>query len=243
VVFIYDNFEKEFEMVFNIDELKDKNELRNKELPIIQHKEDGRMRFCGEFLSYIFYSDTSSLKTKLYDNKDESNNYGTIVYFEGDLDDGLPNVQGKLIWDDGRLLYEGEFKNGQVTGFGKAYFVNGGISEEGYRLNGELDGECICYHENGSIRYKGNMKNGISHGYGVSYYEDGKLEYKGECDDGWAEDGIIRYTEDGVGFKRNEKGSFIVDDCGNIIETITAEKYDELLDKYNKWFSEIYFAR
>lgn len=221
-------------MVIKFDIEKIKNEGKRKELPLIIENQ-GKYRFTGEFTCVIRY-DTEELNREVsplevYDNKEESTRYGTIVYYVGDMNDGLPDGKGKLIWEDGEFLYEGEFDKGKITGVGKGYFANGKISEEGCWLNGQLHGEGKRYYENGQVQYQGSIKEGRPEGYGSEYYPNGRLRYEGMWEDGWNIGSLIKYSKNGISFISESEKVYFVDPKGNKIREISKKEIDELTNR------------
>ena len=197
-------------------------------------KKNGKIRFAGELRCPIRASLNDINQMDDYNNKYESNIYDIEVYYEGNIVDGLPEGNGRLVWDDGLMLYEGQFKKGRVDGFGRSYCFNGKISSEGYRTNGVANGKFVAYYEDGQVRFKGEKKDGSPIGYCEFYHADGCPMYKGIFDEhGWSED-ILNYITEDIIYKDIEDEMFLVNEDGTIIRELTFDEYYELMEKYNR---------
>jgi antitoxin component YwqK of YwqJK toxin-antitoxin module len=193
---------------------------------------DGKVRFTGELITPIEYTSQKAFCYRGYDNKEESNEYDVKVYYEGEMLNGLPQGNGRLMWEDGILLFEGEFKFGKIIGYGQSYFCNGNVSSEGYWFDGIPHGEFTQYYENGQIQFKGIMKDGAEI-VGESFYNDGRIHYKGKyAKDGYAIEGLIHYLSDDIGYKFNDKGIYIVDTNGNIKRKLNENQFKAFKELY-----------
>ncbi|KAL3313768.1 Alsin [Cichlidogyrus casuarinus] len=85
-------------------------------------------------------------------------------HYRGNLENGLPNGTGELVWQRSGQRYCGEFKNGHRDGTGTMYYS-----------------ECSCY--------KGAWRDGQQHGFGIMKFStelvyEGFWEYGKPCGEG-----------------------------------------------------------
>lgn len=94
------------------------------------------------------------------------------------------SVYGKIVSDNGTLLYEGFTLLGKPYGSGTAYFSNGRIYQEGvFGIKGLLCGR--EYYPSGKLRFEGILKLCKAYSpnypaYGNCYDQEGELYYSGE---------------------------------------------------------------
>ena len=102
-------------------------------------------------------------------------------------DSRIENWTGRVIvYSDKKKtvpMYEGKLEDGLLENQGKEYDRNGVLSYDGNFLHGERSGQGIAYH-NGLISYKGNFEGGVASGNGISYNSDGEMTYQGEFAEG-----------------------------------------------------------
>ena len=112
--------------------------------------------------------------------------------YTGEVLDGLPHGEGKMICKDGSV-YEGEWKNGSLHGHGRAKcYEEKGMLSSGpwYDYAGTFEGE----FENGDFKhgkwsernanYEGDFVDGLYDGYGVKKWNCGVHYYKGQWKEG-----------------------------------------------------------
>ncbi len=148
----------------------------------------------------------------------------TIPLYEGRLEDGVLQGQGKAYDEDGNVAYEGGFTNGERDGRGAAY-EGGVLVYEGQFSQGVYEGSGVGYQDgmavyegqfsqglyegsgtsfsNGVVVYEGQFSGGVREGNGT-LYQDGVLCYKGQFHDGLYEGQGKRYTNG----KLSYEGSF-----------------------------------
>ena len=119
-----------------------------------------------------------------YKSGDDKNN----IKYEGEIENGLPNGQGKITGPDGSE-YEGEFKDGRQNGQGKFVIFKGGeilLKYFGEFKNDFPNGQgTTTLFSGGEIveKYIGEHKNNRYHGQGSKTNKDGST-YIGEFKDG-----------------------------------------------------------
>ncbi|KAG9150668.1 hypothetical protein Leryth_008137 [Lithospermum erythrorhizon] len=96
--------------------------------------------------------------------------------YTGQWGDGLPNGNGKYLWNDG-CMYVGDWENGKKNGRGKFSWPSG-ATYEGQFKNGYMDGEGI-YIGPSNDTYKGSWVYNMKQGKGTMSYENGD-HYAGE---------------------------------------------------------------
>ena len=108
-------------------------------------------------------------------------NINEKIKFQGLFDKFNEKQIGKLIFDDGKIIYEGEFYKGKFAGKGELRYSNGdkyiGSFKEGLR-----NGEGILYFKEGDI-YEGNFLKGNFEGEGKLIIKD-VSEYRGNFKNG-----------------------------------------------------------
>ncbi len=99
-----------------------------------------------------------------------------LYQFEGELQDGRIEGNGKwLILSDGNY-YEGAFKNGRLHGLGH-YYNDDGDHYEGFYENGLKSGWGTYWYppESLKLKYEGQWKNNLENGEGRIFYRNGKI--------------------------------------------------------------------
>ncbi len=128
----------------------------------------------------------------------------TLPLYEGRLEDGVLQGEGKQYDEQGILTFEGQFQNGVRAGIGKEYedgvlvyegqFADGLYSGRGRRYDDGLlvyDGQYDAglrtgsgtAYKNGKLLYDGQFQNDLYEGRG-KLYQDGALCYDGDFHDG-----------------------------------------------------------
>jgi antitoxin component YwqK of YwqJK toxin-antitoxin module len=123
------------------------------------------LRFVGEATGRKVVWDANMKAVYLYDASTEGKLYyedGKLMY-EGQLKDGKMNGKGKLYRNDGSLWYDAEFQNNVLTGWGTMYF-------NGYMFEEDRTGEIIV----------GQFTNGLPNGEIRKYDDSGLLKYEGQ---------------------------------------------------------------
>lgn len=120
----------------------------------------------------------------------------TIPLYEGRLEDGLLQGQGKEYDETGLLTYEGAFVDGQHEGKGTAYEA-GILLYEGDFAAGVYEGQGTLYQD-GVLLYEGSFSGGVQSGEGTEYYGSGSVRYKGVFADGLYEGQGTEYDEQGA---------------------------------------------
>lgn len=110
-------------------------------------------------------------------------------------------------------LYEGKLEEGKLEDQGKEYDKNGILSYEGTFLHGKRSGQGTSYR-NGVISYKGEFDAGVPSGTGTSYDKEGDMVVQGEFADGLPEGtgkeykkGTLLYQGGFSAGKHNGKGT------------------------------------
>ena len=93
-------------------------------------------------------------------------------------------VWGKILDDDGHLIYEGHMVDDMAFGSGTSYYPDGHICQEGLFGSKGL----ICgrdYYNNGQVRFEGTFQYNSGYGpnwpiFGAWYDRDGDLMYYGQ---------------------------------------------------------------
>ena len=120
----------------------------------------------------------------------------TLPLYEGRLEDGLLQGQGREYDEAGLLLYEGAFADGRREGKGTAYEA-GLLLYEGEFADGLYEGEGTLYQD-GVLLYEGGFAGGVQSGEGMAYYANSGVQYKGAFADGLYEGQGTAYDEQGV---------------------------------------------
>ena len=102
----------------------------------------------------------------------------TLPLYEGRLEDGLLQGQGREYDEAGLLLYEGAFADGRREGKGTAS-EDGVLLYEGGFAGGVQSGEGMAYYANSGVQYKGAFADGLYEGQGTAYDEQGVKLYEG----------------------------------------------------------------
>ena len=90
----------------------------------------------------------------------------TLPLYEGRLEDGLLQGQGREYDEAGLLLYEGAFADGRREGKGTAYEA-GLLLYEGELADGLYEGEGTLYQD-GVLLYEGGFAGGVQSGEGMA---------------------------------------------------------------------------
>lgn len=163
---------------------------------------------------------TKEIVTYQYDDKKLENVSGTvkilddqgILRYQGEVEQGVCQGQGRLydqngelvyegsfvnnkfegdlgtLYKDGEILYQGGFQENAYQGQGQLYHEEHYLYQEGHFVNGQLDGEGTIYKADGHILYTGHFSNGLYNQSGVLYNEDyNRIDYDGEFVKGIAE--------------------------------------------------------
>ena len=163
---------------------------------------------------------TKEIITYQYDDKKLENVSGTVkivddqgvLRYQGEVEQGVCQGQGKLydqngqlvyegsfinnkfegdlgtLYKDGEVLYQGGFRENMYQGIGQLYHDEHYLYQEGSFMNGQLEGEGTDYKEDGNILYTGYFSNGLYDKSGVLYDEDyNRIYYDGEFVKGIAE--------------------------------------------------------
>lgn len=115
--------------------------------------------------------------------------------FEGRLETGILQGQGKEYDEDGLITYEGGFVNGLHSGEGTLYEA-GVMLYQGGLLEGRFEGEGTLYKD-GVISYEGSFSQGIPSGFGRCFDDCGNLVYEGGFEDQLYHGEGILYDPDG----------------------------------------------
>lgn len=137
--------------------------------------------------------------------------------YVGEIRNGKPHGQGKLIYKDFEGYYDGEWKNGMRHGYGiiegngekyEGNFKNGNFSGHGtYSFNngdkyegdfekGMYNGTGMFYFASGD-KYIGNFSNNEMYGQGIYYFANGN-RYEGHFENGWINGYGTGYYADGM---------------------------------------------
>ena len=131
------------------------------------YRADGSIEFQGEFAN-----DRYALGRYYYP--------GGQLQYQGEFDeDGLFSGRGRLLSEEGRLVYEGGFFEGKYTGKGTLYSPDGHITYEGDFAENEYAGYGSHYDELGNLVYQGQFFSGKYDGEGILYDSDGLIVYQG----------------------------------------------------------------
>ncbi len=104
----------------------------------------------------------------------------TMLKFEGEIENGVPNGQGIETFIDG-FKYVGKFKDGEKHGQGTETFIDG-FKYVGEFKKGKYSGQGNLTYTNGD-KYVGEFKNKLPNGQGTSTYSNGN-KYYGKWKDG-----------------------------------------------------------
>lgn len=110
----------------------------------------------------------------------------------GEVKDGNPHGQGKMIWKDGDI-YEGEFVNGEYEGQG-TYIWYDGDKYVGEFVNGNYNGQGTYFYSDGD-KYVGGFLNGYFSGQGTFFYIDGSTYVGKWLDDEKNGQGIYTWSD------------------------------------------------
>lgn len=157
----------------------------------------------SNFFTAHFYVEDSRVDTwtgRVVVYSDEAK---TIPLYEGKLEDGLLQGQGKQYDAEGLLEYEGAFTDGLRNGKGKAYEA-GILVYEGDFAADLYEGQGKLYQDD-MLLYEGGFAAGERAGEGTEYYADGTIHYKGTFAEGLLDGNGTEYAEDGT---KTYEGSF-----------------------------------
>ncbi len=150
----------------------------------------------SHFLTAHFYVEDSRIATWTGRVVVYSDEEKTVPLYEGRLEEGLLQGEGKEYDEEGLVIYEGDFVDGLREGNGTAYEA-GVLLYEGDFAAGVYEGQGILY-EDGVLLYRGAFAGGMQSGEGTEYYENGKARYKGTFAEGLYEGEGVEYDTDGV---------------------------------------------
>lgn len=126
-----------------------------------------------------------------------------LLRYEGNFVDGQRSGEGCL-YEAGVLVYEGQFSDGEINGTGTAY-EDGVKCYQGAFVDGLYEGSGTAYYPNGTKAYVGSFSAGVYEGEGTAYSEDGQICYKGSFSQGLYEGEGTAYDDEG---RICYKGSF-----------------------------------
>ena len=131
----------------------------------------------GHFLTAKFYQEDDRIdnwtgRVIVYSDKKK-----TLPLYEGKLENGLLEDQGREYDKNGVLSYEGTFLHGQRSGQGTSY-LNGVPSYKGEFQAGKPSGSGTSYDSSGNMIYQGQFAEGLPEGTGKSY-KQGRMIYQG----------------------------------------------------------------
>ena len=171
---------RNYEVIQNINELKDFNKKIFKDLNDIINEDNMYQKF---FYVINIYSKINNLNIKNITNKEAEILYDNGEKYIGGINNGLRNGFGTMYFnkDDKREKYVGDWKNGLKDGKGILYFKSGN-RYEGDFINDIREGKGIYYYKSGD-RYEGDFKNEKPEGKGIYYHTYG--EFKGDRFEGY----------------------------------------------------------
>ena len=120
----------------------------------------------------------------------------TEMEYEGRLEEGVRQGQGKEYYQNGALKYEGGFQDGLYNGDGRLYDESGNPIYEGGFSQGLYAGAGTLY-ENGVRIYAGNFQEGLYEGQGTLYENGETPVYEGGFSQG-EKSGTARVYENGA---------------------------------------------
>lgn len=104
--------------------------------------------------------------------------FNDFVVYEGNMEHGLPNGEGKYTDPNSGQVYIGHFVDFKREGEGTLYTEDGVKIYEGEWKNNKYEGYGQ-YFLRGQCRYEGNWEHGKRNGDGIAYDANGKEEYNG----------------------------------------------------------------
>lgn len=126
-------------------------------------------------------------KTESYDGKvilyyDEEKK---MPKFEGRLEKGIKNGEGKEYDEKGNVLFSGTYAEGQRNGTGKVY-QEGKLVYEGTVAGEHYEGEGTLYYPDGNVQYRGGFHKSLYDGKGTLYddADTGDILYNGGFKEG-----------------------------------------------------------
>ena len=126
-------------------------------------------------------------KTESYDGKvilyyDEEKK---MPKFEGRLEKGIKNGEGKEYDENGNVLFSGTYAEGQRNGTGSVY-QEGKLVYEGAVVGKHYEGEGTLYYPDGNVQYRGGFHKSLYDGKGILYddTEAGDIRYNGGFKEG-----------------------------------------------------------
>ena len=218
----YNNKNRSYENYYNLNEIKNSNNIIINDLTNIINKNNISNNFQN--ITEMYYKIIRTKKIKIYENGDKyigefvndiKDGKGILYYnknneyernrYDGDFKDDKIGGKGILYWNNGDR-YKGEFKDDKKEGKG-IYYCNDGVIYKGDFKDGIREGKGILYWNNGDI-YEGDYKSDIIEGKGIYYYNNGDI-YKGELKDGKSEGKGILYYNDGDRYEGNFRDDII----------------------------------
>jgi hypothetical protein len=138
-------------------------------------KYEGKFRY-GKYYGYgIEYTMKGEIKNKGYFID------GTLYDYEGPTDEnGKMHGVGKLLNNEGQVVFEGNFIHGEIHGKGTMYLNDKRtIKYVGNFVHDRMEGEGSLY-KNDILYYKGDFEDGMKQGKGTIYFPDLNIAYQGE---------------------------------------------------------------
>lgn len=145
----------------------------------IPYREDSEYFFDERILcekKMLTYEQTNQLNFgQLFDDD------GVLAY-RGQIERGLANGYGKLLYPTGVIEYEGAFKDNLQHGRGELCSEAGDLIYRGDFLGGVRSGKGVEYYHTGGKMYQGHWKDDQWHGWGCWYSILGDQLFKGRFD-------------------------------------------------------------
>lgn len=104
---------------------------------------------------------------------------GGYVAYEGMVNKGYADGEGRLFDHDEELVYEGNFSNSMFEGQGTQFFEDGAVRYNGEFSNNEYNGHGTLMRPSGTIEYTGAFVNGMKDGEGELFDSTGKNVFNG----------------------------------------------------------------
>jgi hypothetical protein len=136
--------------------------------------------------------------------------YGKIIHdngdmiFEGEFSKGMLNGLGKQTNTVTKEIREGEFSRDELNGHGKITFLDDGEVWEGEFLDGNLNGDATKFFPNGNI-LQAEFKDDKLHGHATLFYPNRDILI-GDFKNDLLKDQVIVIRKDGtIGYRTFEK--------------------------------------